>query len=122
MIDLSKDGAPKSYPNGSDKVYELLQSYYGRLVRVQTSVIKMRANSYEKDREIVQSFGRVQGLRFLRRGNSYSGSDLAPYLYLILEGQDEMFLKISTLVVEVLQEDTGEWTTVYLGSEERKKR
>lgn len=103
------------------ELYELLQSYCGRIVRAKTTLRKTSESYYTNATHIDQRFGKLQGVAFLNVIEDYDGSS-ADYINLILEGQGKMFLRLPTLSIEVLQEDTQSWNILYLGSQERKNR
>lgn len=117
MIDLEEQKDIPDSPKAED-VYELLQSYRGRIARVRTTWMKEVQGSYAKTREVDQRFGRIQGAALLRRTFEFTNRTSA-FLDLILEGQEKMPLRLETLVVEILQEDSQQWQTVYAGTKER---
>ena len=104
MIELQNDTAVATESISVEGLYELLQPYYGRVVRAGT------VNPSTGER--IRNLGRLQGLSFEEGGISRSGQKL----FLLIEGLGTMLLIRRTSSVEVLQADSGEWKQIYLGS------
>jgi len=110
MIELEQETPVPSESISVEALYELLQPYYGRVVRASTVDSSSSA--------LTIRLGRIQGI-FLK-GVDTAADGVPPllrYIYLVIEGQGEMLLVRRTSSIEVLQENSGKWVQIYRGSE-----
>ena len=112
MIELQQHIEIPSDSITVDGLYELLQPYYGRVVRAST----VNPSTGERIRQL----GGLQGLTLEESVYDEHGRRIPARLqklFLILEGRGAMLLIRRTSSVEVLQDDSGRWVQIYLGSD-----
>lgn len=121
MIELeqNEDRPLVSPPMTVAELNELLEPYYGRVVRIFSAYDRMTSIGGYSAREkgMERALGKLVGINHRRMTtNQLSKSNTREILKLVLEGQEPLQLYRGYSTVEVLEESTGRWLRVYWGS------
>lgn len=105
---------PSAQPTTLEAIYELLEPYHRRTVRLRTTVKRYDSKWGGYITTTARSLGKLVGLSVVapridgRRMRSADDS-----LIFTLEGQQSQRFQFGEFAVDVFQEDTHEWITLY---------
>lgn len=113
MIEVDGKQLP-AQPTTLEGVYEFLEPYHRRTLRLRTTVMRYDRSWGGYITTTARSLGALVGLSIVVSrldGQRMRSSD--DRLIFVLEGQEPTRLQLGEFAVDVFQEDTHEWITVY---------